>query len=65
MADDQPAFLADDDPARWRARAEQTRLTAKGISDVHSKKVMLGIAESYDRLARRAELRTDVGKRHR
>jgi hypothetical protein len=42
------------DPEHWRKRASEARARAEGF-DAASKAVMLGIAESYDQLARHAE----------
>jgi hypothetical protein len=44
-----------DDPLHWRDLAEKARTAADGISDPISKRVLYGIAESYESLARRAE----------
>jgi hypothetical protein len=46
-----------DDPKHWRDRAEKARVHAEQMSDPESKRTMLGIAESYERLARRADQR--------
>jgi hypothetical protein len=45
------------DSAHWLQRAQQTRAMAESITDTEAKLVMLGIADSYEELARRAELR--------
>jgi hypothetical protein len=55
-----PRFLADD-PNHWRERGEQMRMLARAISDAKTKKIMLEIAESYDKLADRAALRSNGG----
>jgi hypothetical protein len=46
-----------DSPEHWRARATQTRSLLDQISDPESRQSMLEIAESYERLALRAEAR--------
>jgi hypothetical protein len=46
-----------DDPKHWLDHAEKARVHAEQMSDPESKRTMLGIAESYGRLARRADQR--------
>jgi len=46
-----------DDSKHWRDHAEKARVHAEQMSDPESKRTMLGIAESYRRLARRADQR--------
>jgi hypothetical protein len=48
------------DPKHWRERGDDARRVANQLTDPEARKTMLGIAESYDRLAQRAEIR--VGK---
>ena len=38
----------------WRSRADETRKNAEQVSEPESKRVMLRIADDYDKLARRA-----------
>jgi hypothetical protein len=47
------------DPGHWHERAEDARKVAAEILDPISRRAMLDIAESYERLARRAALRTE------
>ena len=47
-----------DDPQHWRQRAEETRRLAEQMNDEPSRRTMLGIAEDYEKLAQRAEIRT-------
>jgi hypothetical protein len=46
------------DPAHWRDRAEEARRLAEALGDPKARQTMLEIAESYDRLAGRALVRT-------
>ena len=39
----------------WRALAAEARARADEMSDPEAKRIMLSIAEGYERLARRAE----------
>jgi hypothetical protein len=41
----------------WRERAEEARSVAEGLHDPVAKRMMLGIAETYEMLAQRAEER--------
>ena len=45
------------DAKHWRERAEEARATAEQISDPEARRKMHEIAESYARLAQRAEER--------
>jgi len=51
-----PSFIHD--PAHWRQRAEEARTIAEQMSDPEAKRMMLEIAEDYEKLAKRAEERT-------
>jgi hypothetical protein len=42
------------DPEHWRRRAAEARALANTLGDPDAKKTMLGIADGYDRLAKRA-----------
>ena len=48
------------DPKHWRERAQEARVHAEQIADPESKKMMLKIAEDYEKLAQRAEQRCGV-----
>jgi hypothetical protein len=53
-----PRFLREN-PGHWRERGEQMRFLAKGISDLKTKATMVRLADEYDKLAERAEIRID------
>lgn len=44
-------------PESWRQRAAEARTIASGMTDPAAKRTMLGVAQSYELLAERAELR--------
>jgi hypothetical protein len=43
----------------WRKRSEEARAIAVQMKDPHTKAVMLGIAQDYEKLAERAEQRAE------
>ena len=43
------------DPEYWKKRAEEARTLAEGMHDAHTKILMLGIAESYEQIAKSYE----------
>jgi hypothetical protein len=45
------------DVTHWHNRAEEARIVAEGLTDSVAKRMMLGVAESYDKLVRHAEAR--------
>ena len=47
-----------DDPKHWLERAEEARSVADQLSDPESRRMMLRIAEDYERLANHARRRT-------
>jgi hypothetical protein len=50
-------------PQHWRERAKEMRALADQANDEVSKQMMLSIAEDYDLLALRAELRVIGGSK--
>ena len=48
-----------DDPDYWRKRAEEARVLAEQMVEAHTKSLMLGIAASYEKIAKWAEQRRD------
>jgi hypothetical protein len=46
------------DPAHWRARAQEMRALADSAQDEAAKETMLKVAQDYERLAERAEKRS-------
>jgi hypothetical protein len=44
-------------PELWRARAAEARALVNGLEDLEARKAMLDIAQSYEKLALRAEAR--------
>lgn len=46
-----------DDPKYWRTRAEATRASAARMVDATARRAMIGLARSYDELARRTQMR--------
>ena len=47
-------------PARWRARAEEFRELAEDVKDEQVRQTMLRLARAYDRVAKRAETRSNA-----
>jgi hypothetical protein len=52
------------DGKHWRERAEECRSAADGIKDETSRRQLIGVAESYERMAELADRRADARKGH-
>jgi hypothetical protein len=50
-----------DNAKYWRSRAEEARVLAELLEDAQSKRIMLGIASDYERMAEVAEQRVKSG----
>jgi hypothetical protein len=50
------------DPKHWRDRAAEMRALAATMKDAETIAVMYRLADDYDRLAERADVRSDGGK---
>jgi hypothetical protein len=46
-----PTFFIDD-AEYWRKRAEEARTISERMTDAHTKSLMLGVAESYEKIAK-------------
>ncbi len=46
-----------DNPRHWYSRAEEARLLAQRLADEEARRIMLGVAESHERLAELAQQR--------
>jgi len=53
-----------DDPQHWLDRAEEMRRLAEEMRDLQTRRMMLSIAQGYDKLAQRAQERA-MGKVHK
>jgi hypothetical protein len=48
------------DPQYWRQRAQEVRSAAEHLTDPHAKRMLLGIGDDYERLAKCAEQRVQL-----
>jgi hypothetical protein len=48
------------DPQHWHDRAAQMRVLTDSIKDAEARAIMLKLADDYDKLAERAEVRSDA-----
>ena len=55
MSDDGWEIPDKPDPQYWRERAKTTRANAERITNLRAKRMMLGAAAGYERLAERIE----------
>jgi DNA-binding ferritin-like protein len=51
------ALNISEDPEYWRKRAEEARTLAEEMKDPHTKSIMVGIAHSYEKIAKWVEER--------
>jgi hypothetical protein len=53
------ALNASNNAKYWRKRSEEARAVAVQMKDPHTRAVMLGIAQDYEKLTERAEQRAE------